>query len=175
MGDPGVLVEELAGNCSLSGDDIGIIVGRDESEALLLREALRLGIGLVEAAAEEHGVAAEALNCVNLDVRGGLRHDDGGLDAELLSGKGAALGMVACGCCDDSLLLGLLWKLRDLVVGTAELEGVHRLQVLPLEEDGVVETLGKLLELLQRRYHRYIVNRRKQDLAQILCTGRLQF
>ena len=83
--------------------------------------------------------------------------------------------MVACGCCDDSLLLRLLRKLRDLVVGTAELEGVDRLQVLPLEEDGVVETLGKLLELLQRRYHRYIVNRRKQDLAQILCTGRLQF
>lgn len=52
---------------------------------------------------------------------------------------------------------------------------MHRLQILPLEEDGVVEALGKLLELLQRGYHCDIVNRRKQDLAQILCAGRLQF
>ena len=167
MGEAAVLLEEFTGDSALTGDDVRVVVGRDERQAAFLGEALGFGVGLVEAVAEEHHVAAEAAHGVHLDVGRGLGHDDGGLHAEARAGKGAALGMVARGSRDDAAFLGLGRELGYLVVRAAQLEGVHGLEVFALEADPASDTFGELLHVFERGHAGHVIDGREQYLAQI--------
>ena len=68
---------------------------------------------------------------VRLDLGRGHRHDDGGPAAQALGGEGHALGVVARRSGDDAAAPGGFIQVGDLVVGTPQLEGEHRLQILP--------------------------------------------
>ncbi|MNH20128.1 hypothetical protein D3C79_798850 [compost metagenome] len=73
--------------------------------------------------------------------------------------------MVASRGGDDTVILLLLGQGGDLVIGTAQLEGVHRLQVFPLEGDLVAEPLGQFFKGLQGRHPRRLVDGGEQHLA----------
>src|SRR5262245_45105270 len=76
--------------------------------------------------------------------------------------------MVAGGRCDYATLEFLGGQLRQLVVGAANLEGVHRLQILALEQDLVAQTLGKLTGGLKGGFHGDVVDARGKDLLDVL-------
>jgi hypothetical protein len=58
--------------------------------------------------------------------------------------------------------------MRNLVVGAAQLEAEDRLQVLALEKDFVVETLGQAWRLVERRLPRHIVDSTGEHVAKKL-------
>ena len=79
--------------------------------------------------------------------------------------QGDPLGVVAGGGGDDAARLLLLGQGGDLVVGAAQLEGVDRLQILPLQADVIAEPLGEFLQGLQRGDPRRLVDGGEQYLA----------
>lgn len=90
------MAADFHGDCALSGDDVGVIVGRDKGQAFFLFEAETFGFGLVEIAAVEEDGGAETLDVAPFDGGGGDGHDDDGGDTECVAGEGDALGVVAC-------------------------------------------------------------------------------
>ncbi|MNL90035.1 hypothetical protein D3C87_2207690 [compost metagenome] len=51
------------------------------------------------------------------------------------------------------------------MIGAAQLEGVHRLQVFPLERHVVAESLGEFFQALQGGHPRRLVDGGEQHLA----------
>ena len=62
---------------------LDVVERRDQGVALQLGESAALAVGLIEAVAKQHDVAALTAHRVDLDVRRGLGHHDDRLDAEL--------------------------------------------------------------------------------------------
>ena len=175
MGQAAVLLQKLPRDGALPGDHVGIVIGRDEREPLLARKAHGFGIGFVKAAAEEHHVAAKAAHGVHLDIGRRPGHDDGRFHPQPASRKGASLRMIAGRGGDDAALPGFFRKLGDLIVCAPQLEGVHGLQVLALEEDAAAYALGKFFHVFKGSDARHVVHGRKQYLAQVLCSAGLLF
>lgn len=140
----GDLPADLHADGALARDDVGVVVGRDEGQALLLGTAETLGLGGVKVVAVEHGIAAQPAHIVHLDARRGQWHDDGRRDAERLARQGDALRVVSGTAGDDTLLLLLLGQARHHVVRAADLEGEDGLQVLALEPDLAAQPLGQV-------------------------------
>jgi hypothetical protein len=109
------------GHARLFGEDVAV--------------ELRIGV----AVAREHDLRAHRLDGVHLDLRRCLRHHDDGAQLQTLSGVGDALGVVASAGGDDAAGALAVGEVRDLVVGTAQLETENRLQVLALEHDLVAQ------------------------------------
>lgn len=59
-------------------------------------------------------------------------------------------------------------ELHQLVVGTTDLEGKGRLQVLALEQDLIAQQGRQRRRHLQRRAHRQVVDRGGQDLLHVV-------
>ena len=165
VSEVGILLQQLLADGALPGDHLDVIKRRDQGVALQRGEAATLAVGLVEAIAKQHDVAALPAHRVDLDVRRGLGHHDDRLDTELGGRQGDPLGVVAGGGGDDAALLLLLGQGSDLVVGAAQLEGVDRLQILPLQADVVAEPLGEFLQGLQGGDPRRLVDGGEQHLA----------
>ena len=165
VGQSGVLLQQLPPYGALPGDDIGVIERRDQGVTMQLGQATTLGIGLIEAVTEQHHIAAHAPHRIDLDVRRGGRHHDGSLDVQFGPGERYPLGVVARRGGDDPLGPLLLGQTGNLVIGAAQLEGVHRLQILALEHHMVAQTVRDLLQHLQRGDLGHLVNRGEQDLA----------
>ncbi len=165
VGEVGILLQQLLADSALPGDHLDVVKRRDQGVALQLGEAATLAISLVEAVAKQHDVAALTAYRIDLDVRRGLGHHDDRLDAELGGRQGDPLSVVASRGGYDAARLLLLGQGSDLVVGAAQLEGVDRLQILPLQADMVAEPLGEFLQGLQRGHSRRLVDGREQHLA----------
>ncbi|MCY1361804.1 hypothetical protein D9M69_484880 [compost metagenome] len=162
-----MLAEDFHGHGALAGDHFRVVVGMDVDEALLFHQLQRISQGLGEGVAVQHHLAAAGAHALHLEIGGGARHHDGGLDTQLAGRQGHTLGMVAGRSGDHPARQLLRGKLGDLVVGAANLEGVDRLQVLALEEDLVAQALGELAGGLQGGFHRDVVNARGQGLLHI--------
>lgn len=91
------LAEDLDGGGPLAGDDVRIVEGRDDRQAVDGREAGALALGLVEIGAVEDDARAEAVDVLVLDRRRVERHDDRAGDAEFAARQGDPLRVVACG------------------------------------------------------------------------------
>lgn len=89
------LAADFHGDCSLAGDDVGVVVRGDEREAFFLFEAETFGLGFVKVAAVEDDGGAETLDVAPFDGGGGDGHDDDGGDVECAAGEGDALCVVA--------------------------------------------------------------------------------
>ncbi len=165
VGKMGILLQQLLADGALPGDHLDVVKRRDQGVALQLGETAALAVSLVEAVAEQQHVAALAAHRIDLDVRRGLGHHDDRLDTEPGGRQGDPLGVVAGRGGDDAALLLLLGQGGDLVVGAAQLEGVDRLQILPLEGHMVAEPLGEFFQGLQRCHPRRLIDGGEQHLA----------
>ena len=76
--------------------------------------------------------------------------------------------MVAGAGSDDTARPLPVRQMRNLVVGAAQLEAEDRLQVLALEKDFVVETLGQAWRLVERRLPRHVVDATGEHVAKKL-------
>jgi hypothetical protein len=127
------LALELGADRALTRDDVGIVEGVHEAQALCRFELACVGVGVVVGGALEHGLPAERHDGVDLDRRRRLRHHDHGPQPALARGECHALGMIAGRATDHTFRERRRGRLRDLVVGAAELEREDGLQVLALQ------------------------------------------
>ena len=139
---PLVLAQNFHRHGALAGDHVGIVVGVDVDQPFLLDQLQRIGQRLGERIAMQHRLAAAGAHALHFQLWRGPRHDDGGLDPQLLGRQRNALGVVASRCSDHAARQLLRRQLRQFVIGAAHLEGEHRLQVLALEQNLVADTLG---------------------------------
>ena len=160
---PLLLAQDFHGHCALPGDHMGIVERRYEGAPAALGQLQGMGQGEGKAGAVQQRVTATAAHPQDLELRGGLGHDDGGLDPQLPRRQGHALGMIAGGGGDHPALLLLAAQLREAVVGAADLEGKGRLQVLALEQDLVAQVLGQRRRRLQRRADGQVIDRRGKN------------
>ena len=71
------LLEQFHSRSALSGDDIGMVIWRDQCHAVLLREVAADLLAIIDIAVVEHDVAAVASGCGDLRGRRVVGHDDG--------------------------------------------------------------------------------------------------
>ena len=136
-----MLPHNLQSDSTLPGDHGAVIEGMHEGVAFLRHQRLRMGRGFVVSIAMQNHLAAQRFHGIDLDRRSGDGHDDDGLDAQPRAGHGHALGMIACRGGDHAFASGVCTESGHLVVGAAQLEAVHGLHVLALEQHFVVQTL----------------------------------
>jgi hypothetical protein len=164
----GVLAQDLHADGALAGDHVGVVVGVDEGELLGFFELDGVGVGVGVALAGQHHFAAVALDGVDLDRRGGGGHDDHGAGAEPLGRQRDALGVVAGGGADDPALEHRRAEVGHLVVGPAQLEAEHRLHVLALQEDRVVDARRQVGCRVEGRLDGHVVHLGGEDLLQVV-------
>ncbi len=143
------LAQDFHRDGALPRDDVRVIEGMHEREIALAHDGLRVFVGAVVVVAVQHHLAAEVAHGAHLDGRRSQRHHDGRGDAAALRRQRHALRMIAGRGADDPALCHRIGQVRDLVVGTAQLEREHRLQVLALEQHGVADAPGQAWRGLQ--------------------------
>ena len=74
-----------------------------------------------------------------------------------------ALRMIARRGADHATLRRRLGELRDLVVGAADFERKHRLEVFPLEQHAILESAGEARGGIEGGFDRHVVNLGLQD------------
>jgi hypothetical protein len=135
----GALAQQLVGDRALTGNDQFVIEGVDVGHAGRFGQLpAAVGRFRVIVPVQNH-LCAQGLDRLKLDLRGGRRHHDHGLEAQLPGGKGDPLGMVAGRRGDHPVLFLDLREMGNPVVGAAQLEGKNRLQVFALEQNAVVQ------------------------------------
>ena len=89
------MLEELRRRRPLPGDDIGVIVGRNDGGAALPGQPTRNVLTVLAVAIVSHHLAAVAEGRLHFRRRRIFGHDDGRLNAEHPGGQRHRLGMVA--------------------------------------------------------------------------------
>ena len=163
-----MLAQDLHADGALPGDDVRIVIGVDEGQALLHLHLTRMSIGFIETLAVEHDAATLPFHRLDLDGRCGAWHHDGRLGAQSLSGEGHALRMISGRGADHAPLEGLAWQAHHLGVGAAQLEREHRLKIFALEPNGTSQTLRQARHGIERALDRHIVDSGSQDLADVV-------
>jgi len=122
---------------------------------------------MIEIVALEHDFAAEVEHRLHLDVRRRPRHHDHRRDAAPSSRERDALRVVASRRTDHAALALGRAEADDLVVGAAQLEREHRLEVLALEQDAIAETRRELRRLVDGALDGDIVDARVEDALDV--------
>ena len=135
-----VLLQNFKRNGSLPGDDIRIIVGMNKGHATLLGFGCRINIGIIIGVTGQFYARTIIPGRLNLDGRCCSRHYDQRLDPQLARRQCHALGVVPGRCGNDTAGAIFFRQPRNLVIGTAQLERMYRLQVLALHPDTVAKT-----------------------------------
>ena len=113
----------------------------NKCEPQVLLKPTRLSIGSVIGVAMEHHLGAASCHCFDLHLGGGHGHHNHGPTAEPCGSKGHALGMVAGTGGDHPTLQFGGAEVGHGVVGPAQLEAEHRLQVFTFQQHRVAEAL----------------------------------
>ena len=138
------LLHQLQRRGALAGDDIRMVVGRDQRQAALARQPTADRLAIFGVAVVHHDLGAIAARCRHLGTRRIVRHHDGGRDAQLPRRQGDRLRMVAGREGDHAGAPLRLAELRQRIEGAAELEGTGTLEVLALEEQlGTQQPIGR--------------------------------
>ena len=119
----------------LAGDDLAVVVGRDDDVAVLADEFVGFGQALAGGDADIDDLRAHGKRGGALDggrVRG---HHDDCLCADFARGVGDALGVVAAGVSDDAAGDFFRGELEDLVGRAANFECADGLEGFGLEID----------------------------------------
>ncbi len=167
-----MLAQQLHRHRALSGDDQGIVEGMDEHQAFFGGKLQGMFIGLVVAVAVQHGARAIAAHRRDLDLRGGARHDDQRLDPAFAGAQRHALRVIARRSGDHAPRAFLVGQVRNLVVGAANLEREHRLQVFTLHPYRIAQSLTEARRGFQGRLARDFIHARVEDHFQIIVGHR---
>ncbi|VVP47573.1 hypothetical protein PS732_05312 [Pseudomonas fluorescens] len=167
-----VLAQNLHRHGALPGNGMRIVVRVDVDVAFFVDQFQRVGQGFRERITVQHHFAATRTHAFDLDFRGGLGHDDGGFHTQHFRRQGQTLRMVARRRGDHATGALLVGQLGQLVVGAANLEGEHGLQVFALEPNVITQPLGELASILQRGFYGNVINARGEDLFDVLFEHR---
>ena len=127
--------DQLHRGRALAGDDVRVVVRRDQREAALFGQTLADRFAVFAVAVVDDDLAAVASGRRDLRRRRVVRHDDGRRQADQACGERDRLRMVARGESDDAGLALRRIEQGQRVVGATELERAHALEVLALEEE----------------------------------------
>ena len=157
---PLVLTQDFHRHRALTGDDMRVVEGMDESQAAFGLERLGVAVSVGVAVTVQHHLAAEGAHGVDLEFGCGDRHHDGGVAAELLGRQRHALRVVAGGGADHTAgqLLGA--QVHHLVISAAQLEAEHRLLVFALQKDLIAEPARQRARKLEWRLDGHVVHPR---------------
>ena len=165
---PLALAEQLHRDRPLPGDHVRVVERMDVGQVCfgLQRGGMDGRVGV--AVAVEHDLRPPSSDRIDLDLRGGHRHDHRRLAPEVVGAHRHALGVVAGRRADHATteLLGI--EPDHPVVRPAQLEAEHRLGVLPLEQDLVAQPGGEHRRQVERRLVRDVVDPGRQDPLQIV-------
>ena len=115
----------------LSGNDQGVIEGRDEHHASLFLEHVHVGLGFIIIVTVQNNLRPQTFDRIDLDLGRGLGHDNDGLDPQFLGGQRDSLGMVPGGSRDHAGPFFLIGQRRNPVIRPPQLVGKNRLLILP--------------------------------------------
>ena len=163
-----VLAQDLHRHRALAGDDIGIVEGMHESQALVPLQQQRMAVGVGVAVAMQHDLAAQGLHGVDLQARCRHRHHDDGAAAQALGRQRHTLGVVAGRGADHAARQHFRREPHHLVVGAAQLEAENGLLVFTLEQHVVGDPARQVASGLQRRLARHVVDARGQNFLEII-------
>ena len=163
-----MLAQDFHRDRALPGNHIRIVVRMHIRQPAAFFEFACMRCGLVIGVTVQHDFGAAPAHRIDLDLGRGHRHHDGRRAAEALCRQRDTLGMIAGGCGDHAAAQSLRRQLRHLVVSTAQLEGKHRLHVLALEQDAVVQAPRQDGCQLQRRLDRDVINTRIENAFQVI-------
>jgi hypothetical protein len=165
---PAMLAQQFHRDGALPGDHGRIVVGMHEAQAALDGDAFADSRSSIIAVALENDLGAVSGNGIDLDRRRGAGHHDGRFAAEFTRRERHALGVVACRHRQYAgRALGLAQS-GHLVVGAAQFEGKHRLQVFALEQHAMANTSRQSSCFGQWRLDRHLVDARSQHGAQVI-------
>ena len=128
------LAQDLDRDGALPRDHVRIVEGMHERQIALAHDGLRVFVGAVVVVAMQHHFATEVAHRAHLDVRRGLRHHDDRGDAAALAASATPCAWLPADAQMTPRLRDRVRQVRDLVVGAAQLEREHRLQVLALQQ-----------------------------------------
>ncbi len=156
----GRLAHDFHADGALSGDHIRIVERMHEHQVAFARDDQRVLIGGIVDLAVQHDLTAQFAHGLHLDRGRGQRHDHHCRNTAMARGQGYALRVIARRSTDDPARRDRRRQVRDLVVGAAQLEGEHRLQVFALELDAIAEAARETRGRLERRFDRNIIDAR---------------
>ena len=159
----------------MAGDHVGVVERVHEGQALFFLQLQRMGVGVGITVARQRDLGAEGAHRIHLDLGRGGRHHDHGAAAELVGAQRHPLGVVAGRGADHALGQLLGRELHHAVVGTTQLEAAHRLLVLALEQNLVVQAPAQVAGGLQRGLDGDVVNAGREDLLQVVGGGQRGF
>jgi hypothetical protein len=81
--------------------------------------------------------------------------------------------VIACRGANHTALCGGLGEVSDFVVGAAQLEGKHGLQIFALEQHGIAEPRAETGSELEWRFNSHIVDARLEDAFEIVVRHRM--
>ena len=140
----------------------------DEGEARLKGAAPGFQTGLVIGVAVEHHRGPKGGHGTHLHLRCGERHHDHGLAAEAVGRQRHPLGVVARTGGDHPPLEFIGAEVGHAVVGAAQLEREHRLQVFPFQQHVVADAAREIRRHLKRRLDRHVVDAGAQNPLEII-------
>ncbi len=132
----GYFDEQLECDRARARHDERIVVGLDEGEPTLRRQPCADVLAIVCIAVIHHDLGSVAARCLELRVRGVLRHHDRRARAEQARGERHRLRMIPRGVREHAPRSVVLVERHDLVVRTAELERTTSLETLRLHVHG---------------------------------------
>ena len=162
------LAHDLHADRSLACDHFRIVEGVNEGEPLGLAASLRLCGALVVGLAMENHVTTQGTHGAHFHLGCGAWHHDHGPTAKPLGTQGDALGMVPGTGGNHTALELVSAELRHAVVGAAQLEREHRLEILTLQPDRVVQPAAQIGCGIQRGFPRHVVDAGTQDPLQVV-------
>ena len=127
----------------LSGDDLFVVIRRNDDVAVLANELLGNREPLARGQTHIHHLSAERQRGRALDGRRVRRHDNDGFSAHLAGGIGNALSVVAAGVGDDASGNLFAREPEDLVGRAADLESADGLKALGFEVDSLTGSIAR--------------------------------
>jgi len=131
----GHLLQQLQRCRALAGDDVRMVEGRHQGHAALFGQAAADGLAVVGEAVEGDHLGAVFPRGGDLGCGRVLGHDDQGRHIEQARRQRDGLRVVARREGQHAAFALRIAEAAERVVGAAELEGAHALQVLALEEE----------------------------------------
>ncbi|MPM92672.1 hypothetical protein SDC9_139807 [bioreactor metagenome] len=160
--------QDVEADGALARNHVGIVKGMDEGQFLCFFQFDGMRIGVRVGLSREYHFSTAGPDRIDLDLRGGARHDDDCAYAKLLGRQGDALRVIAGRCADHATLECLGRQLDHLVIGPPQLEAEYRLHVLALDQHRIPRPRRQPRRNLQRRLHGDVVNLRVEDLFEVV-------